>query len=100
MGAGLLWLVAEMYLRWKKVEGMGFGDIKMMAMVGAFLGWQHTWMTILLGSLLGALVGSFYIYVLGKGAKYELPFGSFLAVGAMISTLWGEPLITAYLSQF
>ena len=100
MGAGFLWLVAEMYLRLKKVEGMGFGDIKMMAMVGAFLGWQLTWMTILLGSLMGALVGSFYIYVLGKGAKYELPFGSFLAVGAMISTLWGESLITAYLSQF
>ena len=100
MGAGFLWLVAEMYLRLRKVEGMGFGDIKMMAMVGAFLGWQLTWMTILLGSLMGALVGSFYIYVLGKGAKYKLPFGSFLAVGAMISTLWGESLITAYLSQF
>ncbi|MEE8348442.1 MAG: prepilin peptidase, partial [Acidobacteriota bacterium] len=69
MGAGFLWLVAEIYLRMKKVEGMGFGDIKMMAMVGAFLGWQHTWMTILLGSLLGALVGSLYIYVLSKGTK-------------------------------
>jgi leader peptidase (prepilin peptidase)/N-methyltransferase len=100
MGAGFLWLVAEVYLRIKKVEGMGFGDIKMMAMVGAFLGWQHTWMTILLGSLLGALVGSLYIYVLGKGTKYELPFGSFLAVGAMISALWGESILTAYLSQF
>jgi leader peptidase (prepilin peptidase)/N-methyltransferase len=100
MGAGFLWLVAEVYFRMKKVEGMGFGDIKMMAMVGAFLGWQHTWMTILLGSLLGALVGSFYIYILGRGAKYELPFGSFLAVGAMIATVWGRPIITAYLGQF
>ena len=100
MGAGFLWLVAEVYLRMKKVEGMGFGDIKMMAMVGAFLGWQHTWMTILLGSLLGALVGSLYIYVLRKGTKYELPFGSFLAVGAMISTLWGKSILTAYLGQF
>ena len=100
MGAGFLWLVAEIYLRMKKVEGMGFGDIKMMAMVGAFLGWQHTWMTILLGSLLGALVGSIYIYTLGRGVKYELPFGSFLAVGAMIATVWGTPIITAYLGQF
>ena len=100
MGAGFLWLVAEVYLRMKKVEGMGFGDIKMMAMVGAFLGWQHTWMTILFGSLLGAMVGSLYIYVLAKGAKYELPFGSFLAFGAMISALWGKPIITAYLGQF
>jgi leader peptidase (prepilin peptidase)/N-methyltransferase len=57
-------------------------------------------MTILLGSLLGALVGSLYIYVLGKGTKYELPFGSFLAVGAMISVLWGESILVAYLSQF
>ncbi len=100
MGAGFLWLVAEIYMRMKKVEGMGFGDIKMMAMVGAFLGWQHTWMTILFGSLLGAVVGSLYIYVLAKGTKYELPFGSFLAIGAMVSALWGKPIITAYLGQF
>ncbi|MEE2821685.1 MAG: prepilin peptidase [Acidobacteriota bacterium] len=100
MGAGILWLVGEIYLRVKKVQGIGFGDIKMMAMVGAFLGWQHTWLTIVLGSLFGALIGSFYIYFQEKGIKYELPFGSFLAVAAIISTLCGTQIISAYLGQF
>ena len=99
VGGGFLWLVAELYVRVKKIEGMGFGDIKMMAMVGAFLGWRYAWLTILLGSLLGALVGSIYIYALGKGRRYELPFGSFLGVGAIASTLWGQELLAWYLAQ-
>src|SRR5690606_30391184 len=56
LGGGFLWLVAALYFRIRKIEGMGFGDIKMMLMVGAFLGWQFTWLTIFLGSLLGALL--------------------------------------------
>ncbi len=100
VGGGFLWLVAELYFRVKKVEGLGFGDIKMMAMVGAFLGWANTWLTILLGSLLGALIGSIYMVVFRKGRRYQLPFGSFLAVGAIASTLWGRKLLTFYLTQF
>ena len=100
VGGGFLWLVAELYFRVKKVEGMGFGDIKMMAMVGAFLGWGYTWLTILLGSLLGAVVGSIYMYVFRKGRRYELPFGSFLALSAIASTLWGRELLAFYFSRF
>ena len=73
VGGGFLWLVAELYFRVKKVEGMGFGDIKMMAMVGAFLGWAYTWLTILLGSLLGALIGSIYMVVCEKGESINCP---------------------------
>ena len=100
VGGGLLWFVAELYFRVRKIEGMGFGDIKMMAMVGAFLGWGYAWLTILMGSLLGALVGSLFILIFRKGRRYELPFGSFLAAGALASTLWGREVFSLYLSQF
>ena len=96
VGGGTLWLVATLYLKLRKVEGMGGGDIKMIAMVGAFLGWRYAFLTIFLGSLLGALAGSLYIYVFRKGRRYELPFGTFLGVGAILSTLWGRDLASWY----
>lgn len=100
VGGGFLWLVAELYLRWRKIEGMGFGDVKMMGMVGAFLGWQYAWMTILLGSLLGAVGGGAYILLAGRDRRYELPFGSFLAVAAVVVTLAGPSAWGWYLSRF
>ena len=57
VGGGLLWLVSEAYFRLRKREGMGFGDVKMMLMVGAFLGPKHTLLTILAGSVLGSVIG-------------------------------------------
>lgn len=98
LGGGLLWLVAFLYLKIKKVEGMGFGDIKMMAMVGAFLGWRYAWLTIFWGSLMGAVLGSAYIYFFGKSTRYELPFGTFLGAGAIFTTLWGRDVLEWYLS--
>ncbi len=98
VGSGLLWLVAKLYLKIRRREGMGFGDIKMMAMVGVFLGWHYALLTIFLGSFLGALVGSAFILVFRKGIRYELPFGTFLGIGAIVSTLWGEDLLTWYLA--
>lgn len=100
MGAGILWLVATLYLKIKKIEGMGFGDVKMMGMVGAFLGWRYVWLAIFLGSFIGAVVGFLYIWMLGKGRRYELPFGSFLGLGAIITTLWGQNLVSWYLSLY
>ncbi len=97
IGGGVLWLVAEIYFRVKKVEGMGFGDVKMMAMVGAFLGWRLAWVTILLGSLSGAIIGAVYMLAAGKGRRYELPFGTFLGFGAIAATLWGSDLLNWYL---
>lgn len=96
LGGGVLWLVAALYLKWRKFEGMGFGDIKMMAMVGAFLGWKYAWLTIFTGSLLGALVGSAYILVSKRGARYELPFGTFLGLGAILVIMKGPQFVSWY----
>ena len=88
LGGGTLWLVAELYYRIRKQEGLGFGDVKMMFMVGAFLGWRFVWPVILMGSLLGTLIGGGYIYILKKGSRYGLPYGSFLGIAAIFIVLW------------
>jgi leader peptidase (prepilin peptidase) / N-methyltransferase len=97
---GFLWLVAEAYFRFRKIEGLGFGDIKLMGMVGAFLGVRLALLTIMMGSLMGALVGFIFIKIAGKEANYELPFGSFLGVAAILSGLWGVQMIGKYTSIF
>jgi leader peptidase (prepilin peptidase) / N-methyltransferase len=98
-GGGFLWLVAFLYLKVRKIEGMGFGDVKLMGMIGAFMGWKFALLTIFFGSLVGAVLGSAYIYTLGKGKAYELPFGTFLGLGAIAVNLWGVQLMGWYLSQ-
>ena len=100
VGGGALWIVYTLYLKLRKMEGIGLGDVKMMAMIGAFLGWNYAWLTIVLGSLLGVLVGSVFIYLYRKNSRYELPFGSFLGVAAVISTLFGNSLLVWYSSLF
>jgi leader peptidase (prepilin peptidase)/N-methyltransferase len=99
IGGGLLWLVAFLYLRLRRVEGLGLGDVKMMGMVGAFLGWKYAWMTIFLGSIVGVLVGGLYIALSRKGRRYELPFGSFLGLGAMGVALYGPALMNWYVGS-
>jgi leader peptidase (prepilin peptidase)/N-methyltransferase len=95
---GFLWLVAEAYFRIRKIEGLGFGDIKLMGMVGAFLGVKLALFTIMLGSFLGAIIGFAFIRLTGKDSRYELPFGSFLGVAAIVAALWGREVIQWYLS--
>lgn len=100
VGGGLLWAVSELYLRWRGIEGLGFGDEKMLAMVGAFLGWKATILTLLFGSVSGALLGVGLI-ASGRGTMgLKLPFGTFLAVGAIAASLWGDALISWYLGLF
>jgi len=98
-GGGFLWAVAFLYFKIRRIEGMGFGDVKMMAMVGAFLGWQFSWLTILVGSLLGAVIGGVYIWAAGHGRRYELPFGSFLGIGAYFVSLGGADFLNWYLGM-
>jgi leader peptidase (prepilin peptidase)/N-methyltransferase len=93
---GFLWAVAELYLRIRKIEGLGFGDIKLMGMVGAFLGVKLTLLTIMLGSMMGAVIGIIFIKLTGKDSRYELPFGSFLGLATIISALWGRQIIGGY----
>ena len=78
-----------------KKDAMGGGDIKMMAMVGAFLGWKGVLLTTFTASLFGALLGTVIALVSGKGGK--IPFGPYLACGACLSLLVGQEILNAYL---
>ena len=95
-GSGLLWIVAEGYFRIRGREGMGLGDVKMMAAVGAFLGLKRTMMTVLVGSLLGSVIGILLIAISKKGRDYELPFGTFLGAGALLVVFFGTPALLWY----
>jgi len=99
IGGGLLWAVAEAYLRLRGIEGMGFGDVKMMAMVGAFLGAPLALLTIMIGSLLGSIIGLVFIRLANKTSQYELPFGTFLSFAGIIAVLYGEDLVRWYVSH-
>jgi leader peptidase (prepilin peptidase)/N-methyltransferase len=77
-------------------EAMGGGDIKMMAMVGALTGWKSVLLTTFLGSLTGAVAGLFLMAFKGKGRKAKIPFGPFLALGALITLFGGEEIFRWY----
>jgi leader peptidase (prepilin peptidase)/N-methyltransferase len=100
VGGGSLWLVREVYYRLRHVEGMGLGDVKMMLMVGAFLGWQLTLLTIFVGSLLGSVIGILMIALRGGNMKMQIPFGVFLGPAAIISLFVGQQLITWYVGMY
>jgi len=97
LGGGSLFLVATCYQWLFKREGMGGGDVKLLAMIGAFLGWKVVILTILLSSLIGSITGILIMVVKGKDFKYAIPFGPFLSLGAVISLFYGESLINWYL---
>jgi leader peptidase (prepilin peptidase)/N-methyltransferase len=97
LGAGLLFALGEIWYRLRHVEAMGFGDVKMMAMVGLFFGLKLTLLTLLVGSLCGSLIGGIYILLARKNSQYELPLGTFLGVAGVFVLFWGEPLVAAYL---
>jgi leader peptidase (prepilin peptidase)/N-methyltransferase len=97
-GGGLLWLVAELYFRMRGREGMGLGDVKMMLMAGAFLGLKRTLLTILVGSVLGSVLGLAFMLARKKESDYELPFGSFLGMAAVLVMFFGTSVVNWYLS--
>jgi len=96
VGGGILWLLAwaSPYLFGK--EGMGGGDIKLLAMIGAFLGWKPALMTIMLGSFLGSLVGVGLIAAKVIRREDYIPFGPFLVCGALVSLFFGQSLLDWY----
>ena len=94
-GFVLLWVVGALGTRMFKEEAMGGGDIKMMAMVGAFVGWQGVLLTVFLGALLGTLV---FVPLSFLGRKRLVPFGVFLSVGAATTWLIGPAVIAWYRS--
>ncbi len=97
LGGGSLFLIATLYQWLFKREGMGGGDVKLLAMIGAFLGWKAVVLTILLSSLIGSITGIVIMVLKGKDFKYAIPFGPFLSLGAVISLFYGESLIRWYL---
>ena len=100
VGGGSLWLIAEGYYRIRHEEGLGMGDVKMLAMIGAFLGWKLTIVTLVLSSFAGALVGLGLIAASKGDMKYALPFGTVLALGAAAAATVGDGLLGWYLQQF
>jgi leader peptidase (prepilin peptidase)/N-methyltransferase len=97
VGGGVLFAIAEAYYRIRGEEGLGMGDVKMLAMIGAFLGWKLTLMTLMLGSFAGSLIGVLFILTNKGDMKYALPFGTFLAVGAALSATVGQRVLDWYL---
>lgn len=96
IGGGGLWLLRQAWLVLRKEEGMGLGDVKMLAMVGAFLGWQGVLVTVFLGSLAGALFGLTLIAAGRLDLGSRLPFGVFLAGAAIVALFAGPALVARY----
>ena len=95
--AGAMWAVGAVYEKVRHREGLGFGDVKMVGMIGAFLGIQGALLTLIVGSLLGAVTGLIFIWFTGKDAStYELPFGSFLGAAALFVGYFGEVIFNWY----
>lgn len=96
-GGGVLILVAEGYRLLAKREGMGYGDVKLLAGLGAFLGWQAIPFIILVGSVTGAAVGVAAMRLSKGDLKTEIPFGPFLALGALVYVFRGKELLAWYM---
>lgn len=99
IGFGFYYLVAKIGSRIFKKEAVGGGDIKLMAMVGGFLGWKGVILTTFLGSLSGALVGILLVLIKGRGWVSTIPFGPYLAFGSIITLFYGQEILGWYLGR-
>ena len=95
-----LWSVYWLFKIATGKEGMGYGDFKLLAAIGAWLGWQVLPLTILLSSLVGAVIGIILIAFARHGRSVPIPFGPYLAVAGVIALFWGESITSAYLGSF
>ena len=93
-----LWAVYWLFKLVTGKEGMGYGDFKLLAVLGAWFGWQMLPLIILLSSLVGAIVGIFLLVLKNKGKSAPIPFGPYLAAAGWIAAVWGEQLTQAYLN--
>jgi len=100
-GGGTLWFFGWIWQKVRKIEAMGLGDVKMMFMVGGYLGWRLTILTIFIGVFTGSVVGVLLMAIEGKyDSKREIPFGVFLGLGAIAALLFGAPIVVWYAGQF
>jgi len=100
LGAGVLYGIAAAYYLVRREEGLGMGDVKMLAMIGAFLGWRAVLLTLVMSSFSGAVLGVALMATRRGGLQYALPFGTFLAAGAFIAMLAGESILSWYLGYY
>jgi leader peptidase (prepilin peptidase)/N-methyltransferase len=100
VGGGVLWAVAEGYYLLRREEGLGMGDVKMLAMIGAFVGWKLTLVALMMASFAGSIVGVILIASRKGGLKYALPFGTFLALGAALAATIGPGVLNWYLGFY
>ena len=100
VGGGTLYAIAGAYYLVRHEEGLGMGDVKMLAMIGAFLGWQLTLVTLMMASLAGSIVGLALIVARRGNMKYALPFGTFLALGAALAAIVGQSALDWYMSVY
>jgi leader peptidase (prepilin peptidase)/N-methyltransferase len=77
-------------------EGMGYGDFKLLAALGAWVGWQHLPVVILMSSLVGAIVGITLLSIQGKDKSQPIPFGPYLATAGWLTLMFGEPIVAMY----
>jgi leader peptidase (prepilin peptidase)/N-methyltransferase len=96
MLGGLLWATGEAYFRLRQLEGLGLGDVKMIAMIGAFWGAAMGFTTLVLSAIVGAVTGVLIVLIARKDWTYALPFGSYLGATAIIVTLWGNAIADWY----
>ena len=96
-GGGALFCIAFLYGLLTKREGMGGGDIKLLAMIGAFLGLKAVIVVLFLGSIIGSIIGITVMLKEKRDSRYAIPFGPFLAIGAFISLFWGNAIMEYYL---
>ena len=99
-GYGILWVIYHAFRILTGKEGMGYGDFKLLAALGAWVGWQGLPLTILLSSAVGAAVGMAMITLRGQDRSVPIPFGPFLAAGGWIALMWGDRIMAIYLSSF
>lgn len=93
----VLWLIFHLFKLLTGKDGMGYGDFKLLALFGAWFGWQALPLVILLSSIVGAVVGLSFILVAGRDRRLPIPFGPFLCAAGWIAALWGDQITTLYL---
>ena len=99
-GYMILWLVYWAFRLIAKKEGMGFGDFKLLAAIGAWTGWQVIPVVILASAGLGAIVGSLFLWLSRRGSDTRIPFGPYLALAGIVGLVWGRELVVAWLGRF
>jgi leader peptidase (prepilin peptidase)/N-methyltransferase len=97
-GGGTLFLVGLVYEKLTGKQGMGGGDVKLLAMIGAWMGWRSLPFVLLVSSLTGAIIGSVFLLAAGKGYRVRIPFGPFLSLGALFYIFFGPQLTNWYIS--